>query len=318
MKRKLVSVLGIMVASSLLLVGCGSSSTTTPDPTPAASSTPAAPSTPSTPSTPDPTPADSSTNGLSGKITIAGSTTVQSPMEKLQAAYEVINPDVVIEVQGIGSSAGVKAAGDGTVDIGMASREIKDSERDEYGLNEITIAKDAIAVVIHPSNTVTDLSLDQIKDIFEGTITNWSEVGGPDLDIVVVTREEGSGTRAAFEEIVGLEMKIGDATVSSIVGTAVTQEGTGAVKATTAAQEGGIGFVSLGYIDDTVSAINVGGAEPNVENVLSGSYEISRPLLILTNDDTSAVVDDFIDFILGKEGQTIMADQSYVPVGDTN
>ncbi|OON94782.1 MAG: phosphate-binding protein [Candidatus Epulonipiscioides saccharophilum] len=245
-------------------------------------------------------------------IKVVGSTTVAAPMEKLDEAYSLIQPDINIEVQGVGSSAGVKAAGDGTADIGMASREIKESEK-ELGLNEIVIAKDAIAVVTHPANTVKNLTKEQVKDIFEGTITNWSEVGGADKDIIVICREDGSGTRSAFEEIIGLEKDFNGKTVSSVVPTAVIQEGNGAVKATVASKESGIGFVSLGYIDDTVSPLNINGVEPSVTNTLAGDYTISRPLLILTKGEESAELQEFIEFILGEQGQEIIS-ENYIPV----
>ncbi|OOB80273.1 MAG: hypothetical protein BEN19_05815 [Epulopiscium sp. Nuni2H_MBin003] len=244
------------------------------------------------------------------KIIVVGSTTVAAPMEKLEEAYEQI-ANVDIEIQGVGSSAGIQAAANGTANIGMASREIKESEK-ELGLEEIVIAKDSIAIVVHPSNPVDDLTIEQVKDIYEGTITNWSEVGGENQPILVICREDGSGTRGAFEEIIGLEMDIEGVTVSSVVQTAVIQEGNGAVKATTAAQENGIGFVSLGYIDDTISAIKINGVEPTVETTLAGDYKISRPLLLVTSGDQGAAVDDFIEYIL-SDGQEIVA-ETYIPV----
>ncbi|ONI43969.1 hypothetical protein AN641_08830 [Candidatus Epulonipiscioides gigas] len=278
MKTKLLVSLGMILATGAVFVGCGSAQD----------------------------------QGASNTIKVVGSTTVAAPMEKLDEAYALVNPDVTIEVQGVGSSAGVKAAGDGTANIGMASREIKESEKN-LGLTETVIAKDAIAVVTHPSNSVKDLTMEQVKDIFEGTITNWNEIGGADADIIVVCREDGSGTRSAFEEIVGLEKDFNGKTVSSVVQTAVIQEGNGAVKATVASQENGIGFVSLGYIDDTVAPLSIGGVEATVENTLSGNYKISRPLLILTKAEQSSEVTEFIDFILSDAGQEIVS-ESYIPV----
>ncbi len=309
MKRKFLSTLAMLMTGSVLLVGCS-----TADDGSASNGTSAVAESPVV-TNQEPVADVVLDDSLSGKISIAGSTTVASPMEKLQDAFKSVEPGIVIEIQGVGSSAGVKAAADGTAQIGMASREITDSERDEYGLNEIVIAKDAIAVVVHPDNPIDDLTMEQVKDLFEGTITNWSELGGNDQAVAVICREDGSGTRAAFEEIVGLEMDLGGIPVSSVVPTAIIQEGTGAVKATTAAQEGGIGFVSLGYIDDTIKAITIEGASPSVEDTLSGAYPISRPLLILTNGEVAPEVDAFINYILGSEGQAILEAENYVPVG---
>ncbi|MGL4800403.1 MAG: phosphate ABC transporter substrate-binding protein [Cellulosilyticaceae bacterium] len=249
---------------------------------------------------------------VGAKITTVGSTTVAVPMEALADTYKEKNPDVVIEVQGVGSSAGVKAAHEKTADIGMASREIKDSEK-EYGLKETVIAFDGIAMVIHPSNGVSNLTKEQVKDIFNGTVTNWSEVGGADQAIVVVTREDGSGTRSAFEEIVGLTEKRDDKEVSTIVQTALVAEGNGAIRANVASKEGAIGFVSLGYIDETVKAVSIDGVVPTVEGIKDGSYTISRPLLILTQPEVSQDVQAFVDFILSPEGQEVVSDK-YIPV----
>ena len=246
------------------------------------------------------------------KITAVGSTTVQVPMETLADTYKEKNENVVIEVQGVGSSAGVKAAHEKTADIGMVSRSLKDSEK-EYGLTETTIAFDGIAVMVHPSNGVTNLTQEQVKGIFEGTITNWSEVGGEDKDIIVVTREDGSGTRAAFEEIVGLKEKRDDKEVSTITASALVTDGNGTIKATVASKDGAIGYISLGFVDDTVQAIAVDGVTPSVTAIQDGSYAISRPLLILTQPDMSTDVKAFVDFILSDEGQDVVSEK-YIPV----
>ncbi len=248
----------------------------------------------------------------SQKITAVGSTTVTVPMEVLADKYTAINPDVVIEVQGVGSSAGIKAANEKTASIGMASRAVKESEK-AYGLTETVIAYDGIAIVLHPSNGVADLTKEQVKGIYEGTITNWSEVGGKDQEIVVVTREDGSGTRAAFEEIIGLQMDKDGKTISSIVPTALVGEGNGTIKATVASKEAAVGFVSLGYIDETVKAVSIDGVVASVENIKNDTYTVSRPLLIVTQKDVEENVNDFIDFILSSEGQAIVS-ENYITV----
>lgn len=289
MKKKLLASISVLLLGSMILTGCGSLA--------GAAGTSDAP-------------ADKTTG--SAKIQAVGSTTVAVPMEELAAKYKEQKPDAVIEVQGVGSSAGVKAAHEKTADIGLVSREIKDSEK-EYGLTETVIAYDGIAIVINPANGIEDLSSEQIKGIFEGTITNWNEVGGADEDIIIVTREDGSGTRSAFEEILGLQKEIGDKKVSSIAQSALVAEGNGTIKATVASKVGAIGFVSLGYIDDTVSAINVDGVVPTPESVKAGEYSISRPLLILTQPDAPAHVQEYVDFILGAEGQAVVSEK-YIPI----
>jgi len=218
------------------------------------------------------------------------------------------NPDVQIDVQGGGSSVGVKSAGEGTVDIGMASREIKDSEKTEFPeLKIYTIARDGIAIVVHPGVAVDGLTKDQVRDIFSGAITNWSEVGGPDKAIVVVSREEGSGTRGAFEEMV-----MGEEAV--IVDTAILQPSNGAVKATVSTTEDSIAFLSFGYLDTSVKALAIDGVDATVANALNGTYPIVRPLTMLTNGEPEGVVKAFLDFILSDAGQAIIEEEGYLPV----
>ena len=285
MKNKLFRLLGVAVLGMAMLTGCaGEDAGTNP----------------------------AQTNGENSKIVAVGSTTVAVPMEELANKYKEINPNVVVEVQGVGSSAGVKAATEGTADIGMSSREIKEEEKRD-DLEVITIAYDGIAVVINPANGVTDLTAQNVKDIFEGTVTNWSEVGGVDQDIIVVTREDGSGTRGAFEELLGLQKEIGDKKVSSISQGALVAEGNGTIKATVASKEGAIGFVSLGFVDETVKAISIDGVVPTSETVKGGEYSISRPLLIVTNKEGTEETKQFVDFILGDEGQEIVSEK-YISV----
>lgn len=239
------------------------------------------------------------------KISIVGSTTIAEPMEKLVEAYKEAGSTDDIEVQGNGSSAGIKAAIDGTADIGMASRELSEEEKSS-GITETVIAYDGIAVVVNPVNGVTALTQDQVKGIFEGTITNWSEVGGNDQDIIIVTREAGSGTRSAFEEIVGL---LDDSKASTITDTALVSEGTGAVMATVASKEAAVGFISLGYMDDTVKAVDIDGVTPSTDTVKAGEYKISRPLLLVAQPTIKPEAQAVIDFITGDVGQEIMSEK---------
>jgi phosphate transport system substrate-binding protein len=253
-------------------------------------------------------PATEAPAGASGQISVAGSTTVQPLAEKLAEAYSAGNPGVSIDVQGGGSSVGVKSAGQGVADVGMASREVKDSEKEEYpDLVIFTVARDGIAIVAHPDVAVDGLTKDQVGSIFAGETTNWSEVGGPDKLIIVVSREEGSGTRAAFEEMV-----MGEDTV--IVDTAILLPSNGAVRTTVSTTPDAIGYLSFGYLDDTVKPIPVDGVEPTEENASSGAYPIVRPLNMLTRGEPTGVVKAWLDFILGAEGQKIVAEEGFIPV----
>jgi len=245
---------------------------------------------------------------LSGTVTLAGSTTVQPLAEMFAEAFMAANPDVVITVQGGGSSVGVKAAAGGTADIGMASREVKDSEMTEFPeLNVFVIARDGIAIVASPDLAVDDLTIDQIKGIFGGTITNWKEVGGADAAIIVVSREEGSGTRAAFEEMVlGEDVLITD--------TAILQPSNGSVRTTVSTTPNSIGYLSFGYLDESVKALMVEGVAPTEENAANGTYAIVRPLNMITNGAPKGVVKAFLNFILSAEGQAIVSEEGYIAV----
>jgi phosphate transport system substrate-binding protein len=257
-----------------------------------------------------PTDAPPAPAGLSGQIQLAGSTTVQPLAEVLGEAFMAQNPDLVIEVQGGGSSVGVTSAGEGTVDIGNASRNVKDSEFEQFpDLQVFTIAYDGIAVVTHPDVELPSLSIEQVQSIFAGEITNFSEVGGPDAPITVVSREEGSGTRAAFEELV---MEHGDAD-KVITENALLQQSNGQVRTTVASTPNTIAYLSFGFLDDSTRGTPIDGVEPKVENVKNGSYLIFRPLNMLTNGAPNELAQAFLDFILGPEGQEIVA-QDYIAV----
>jgi phosphate transport system substrate-binding protein len=242
---------------------------------------------------------------LSGTVTEAGSTTVQPLAEELAKAFMAKNSDVTITIQGGGSSTGVKSAADGTVDIGAASRELKDSEKG-LGLVVHVLARDGIALITHPSQTVSNLTIDQIRQIYAGEITNWSEVGGADAKIDVVSREEGSGTRTAFEEMV-----MGEDAV--IIATAILQSSNGAIKTTVASDKNAIGFISFGYLDTTVKALGVNGIAGTVANAKNGTYPIVRPLLLLTKGEPTGLVKEFIDYCLSDAGQEIVG-KDYITV----
>ena len=251
---------------------------------------------------------------LSGQIQLAGSTTVQPLAEELAAVFMDANPDVSIDIQGGGSSVGVTSAGEGTVDIGNASREIKDSEMEEFPeLQVFTIAYDGIAIVVNPDVELDGLTADEVQAIFAGEITNFSEVGGPDAAITVVSREEGSGTRSAFEELV-MEYKddAGEKQIKPIVESALLQQSNGQVRTVVSTTPNTIAFLSFGFLDDSVKAVSIEGVEPTVANVKNGTYAIFRPLNMLTNGAPSELAQAFLDYVLG-DGQTIVA-EDYITV----
>jgi phosphate transport system substrate-binding protein len=244
-------------------------------------------------------------DGLSGTIAIAGSTTVQPIASAAAEAFMDLHPDVTVTVQGGGSGTGVTQVGQGTVDIGNASREIKSSEMEEYpDLVPTAIAADGIAVVVNPGNGIDTLTIEQIKAIFTGEITNWSEVGGSDSEIVIVIREDGSGTRATFEELVHNK-------VSPAAG-ALQKPSNGAVKTTVAQTPNAIGYMGLGYLDESVKVIRVNNVIASEATILNGSYPISRNLYMITDGAPAGLAKEFIDFVLSAEGQEIVAEEGFI------
>jgi phosphate transport system substrate-binding protein len=285
---------------ALLLASCG----TTPEPTKAPEFTQA----PAAQPTRAPT-------GLRGQLQLAGSTTVQPLAEKLAEAFMKLNPDLTIEIQGGGSSVGVTSAGQGTVDIGNASREIKDSELEQFpNLQVFTIAFDGIAIVTNPGVELPSLTVEQVRNIFAGEITNFKDVGGPDAPITIVSREEGSGTRAAFEELVmTYKDAVGESQTKPIFEKALLQQSNGQVRTTVATTPNSIGYLSFGFLDESIRAVPVEGADPVVDNVKNGSYPIVRPLNMLTNGAPTELADAFISYVLSPLGQEIVA-EDYVTV----
>ena len=282
---------------TLLLAACGS----TPEPTQILEA--------------KPTEAPATGGSAEGKLSLAGSTTVQPLAEVLSEAYMEMNPDLVIEVQGGGSSVGVTSAGEGTVDIGMASRAIKSSEFEKFpDLQVFTIARDGIAIVTNPGTELPSLSVEQVRNIFAGEITNFSEVGGPNALITVVSREEGSGTRAAFEELV-MEFKdaSGEKQSKLITENALLQQSNGQVRTTVSTTPNSIGYISFGFLDDSTAPVTIDGVEPTVDNVKNNSYTIARPLNMLTKGAPNELAQVYLDFVLSDAGQTIVA-EDYISV----
>ena len=244
-----------------------------------------------------------SAEGDTAKITISGSTSVGPTMEVLAEVYEK-NNDVNIEVQQVGSSAGIKNTIDGTSDLGMSSRDLKDEETKEVDGTQIAI--DGIAVITNTANKVTNLTSEQVKDIFTGKITNWKEVGGEDAQIVVVSREDGSGTRDGFQDILGFES-------DELTKDAQICDGSGNVKSTVEGNENAIAYISFGYLGDTLNDVKIDGVEPTDANVVDGKYPISRPFIVVNKKDgLSDVAKAFVDFIMSEEGQNIVAEEGFI------
>jgi phosphate transport system substrate-binding protein len=246
-------------------------------------------------------------------ITIDGSTTVLPIAQKAAETYMNEHSDVNISVQGTGSGNGIASLIDGTTDIADSSRDITQNEIDRAKTNgvnpyETVIAHDAISVVVNPDNGVNALTVDQVKKIFTGQITNWNEVNGPDMPIVVVTRDSSSGTYESF-----LELALGKG--SNITDKAIVQASNQTVKNTVATTKGAIGYIGLGYVDSSVKAISYDGVMPSKESAANHTYKLSRELYMFTNGQPTGAVKDFIDFVLSPEGQNIVEEEGFVKIG---
>jgi len=244
----------------------------------------------------------------SNSVTISGSTSVGAVMEPLVEEYKKgEGKGTDIEVQQIGSSSGIKNTIDGTSEIGMTSRDLKEGEK-QASLKETQIAIDGIAVIINKENKVKDLTIEQIKEIYTGKITNWKEVGGDNSPIVVVSREDGSGTREGFETIIGYAAE-------ELVNSAIISDGSGNIKTTVAGNKNSIGYISLGYVDKEVNSISISGVEATVDNVKSNKYPILRPFLLVNKpEELSDKGQAFIDYILSEDGQKVVEEHGFVGV----
>ena len=238
-------------------------------------------------------------------ISIAGSTTVLPVAQAAAEEYMNQHSNADIQVSGGGSGVGATSVIGGTADIGMLSRDLKASEKEGNTLKEFVVGKDGIALVGHPSNTVSDLSLEQVKAIYQGTITNWNEVGGADSEIVLIGRDSSSGTREFFTEFV-LNKEDAAKEMQEL-------NSNGAVAQAVSITPGAIGYVSLEYVDDSLKAFSIGGVAPTVDNVISGIYEINRPLLMITSGEPEGLAADYLAFILSEEGQQILKDSGFIP-----
>ncbi|MDH7512193.1 MAG: phosphate ABC transporter substrate-binding protein [Clostridiales bacterium] len=236
-------------------------------------------------------------------LTVAGSTSIQPFADHWAEVYMHEHPGYTVNVQGGGSSAGIQAAKSGAADIGMSSRELKDDEKD---LLEIVVARDGLAVIVHPENPVDDLSLVQVQNIFAGNIRSWKYAGGPDREIHVVTREEGSGTRGAFQEMV-----MGK---SRIFPRAIVQDSNGTVREIVANDPASIGYISLGLVNERVKAVRLNGVEPSHEHIEEKKYALVRPFLFVTSGPPKPAAQDFINFVLSREGQELVERDGLIPV----
>ena len=236
-------------------------------------------------------------------VTLAGSTSIMPFTEKLAEHFMIDHPEFVINVQGGGSTAGIQACLNKTIDIGMSSRQLK---QEETVLNEILICYDGISVVVHPRNQVSALTLEQIRGIFSGRIRNWKELGWIDRKIDAVTREEGSGTRGSFEELIMKNEEIYDGIM--------VQDSNGSVKEVVATDPYAIGYISLGLVDNRVRALSIDGIYASVENIKTKKYKIVRPFLFLTYGDINDNVIIFINFVISKDGQNILKKEGLIGI----
>lgn len=228
-------------------------------------------------------------------------------MEKESERFEQLNPQVNVQINQLGSSAGIKDAINGTVEIGMSSHDLKNEEK-SHGLVEVEIAIDGMAIITSKDNKIDSLKLSQIRDIYIGKIRNWKDVGGKDPEIVVVSREEGSGTRDVFQKIVGY-------TSEELINNAIIGDGSGNIKTTVAGNNHAIGFISFEYLDDSVNKVKIDGIEPNAENVKDNKYKLARTFLLVYKEEyLKESGNKLIDFVLSEEGQNIVEENGLIRI----
>ena len=278
--KKFWTILASATLALTLLAGCGSSGNA-----PASSAASSAPS--------------GGDTELTGSVATDGSTSMKSVIGALGESFQNANSGVTFTYNPTGSGSGIQAVSEGRCDIGLASRSLKDDEK-SAGLTETVLAYDGIAVVVSPENPVSDLTIEQIADIYTGKITNWKDVGGNDAEIVLIGREAGSGTRDGFESITGTEEAC-----------QYRQEltSTGDVIATVSQNPNAIGYASLSAVKDTVKALSVGGVAPSEDTVKDGSYVIQRPFVLVTKDGVtlSPAAQAFLDYALSADAAPIIA-----------
>lgn len=250
----------------------------------------------------------STSNTASSKLQVAGSTSVQPHAEVLAKAFQQNSSGIQVYVQGGGSSAGIQAVGSGTAEIGMSSRDVKASEMSKYPtLEPVAIAVDGIAIIVSPKNTVSNLTMNQTRDIFTGKITNWNQLGGSDAKINVINREEGSGTRDGIQTIV---LKGGNFSGG------IVQSSTGAVRTTVSQDANAIGYISSAEVDSSVKAVSIDGVAPTYDNIANRAYKIQRDLFFVTKGDPSGLASQFLNFTLGPTGQALLKSDGLVPISE--
>ena len=289
-RRSFLTVCGAAAAAAAL-TACGGSTSSA-----AASSTSAAASS-----------AASSTAALSGNVATGGSTSMKNVIAALTEGFAEVEPGVTVSYDPTGSGAGITGATDKTLDIGLSSRALKDDEKAD--VDGTTIALDGIAIIVNNASKVEDLTVDQLKQMFTGEITNWSEVGGDDGEIVLIGREAGSGTRDGFESIVD---------VKDSCKYAQELTATGAVISAVEANPLAIGYASLSAVGDTVKMVTVGGVECSEETVKDGSYEVQRPFVFVTNKSValSEQAQAFFDFVTSADAADLIRTAGAVPVNE--
>ena len=291
--KRIVSI-ALCLVLALSLAACGQTAA------PAATTAPAASAAPATEA-----PATTAAAKLSGTVATDGSTSMEKVVGALGEAFMEANPDTTFTYNPTGSGSGIQAVQEGRCDIGLSSRALKDAEK-EAGLTETVLAYDGIAMIVNPANPVEDLSLEQIADIYTGKITNWSEVGGNDSQIVLIGREAGSGTRGGFEEIVGV-----------VDACQYRQElsSTGDVITTVAQNPDAIGYASLAAVKDTVKALKVAGVTPTEATVKDGTYTIQRPFVLATKtgEKLNDVAQAFFDYVTSADAGEIITAAGAVP-----
>ena len=293
MKKILSVLLGITLILSLAACAGTTAPETTPVSTTAATTAAAVPETSAAP------------KELSGTVSTDGSTSMDKVIGALSEAFMEANGKVTVTYNPTGSGTGIQAVQEGRCDIGLSSRGLKDEEK-ASGLKETVLAYDGIAVIVNPANTVEDLTLEQIADIYTGKITNWSELGGSDSEIVLIGREAGSGTRSGFEEIVE---------VKDLCQYRQELSSTGDVIATVAQNPGAIGYASLASVKDTVKAVKVGGVTPSEETVKDGTYAIQRPFVLVTKEGVTLgeAAQAFFDYALSQDANPVVIAAGVVP-----
>jgi len=278
----------VLVLGSVGLVGCGNSASAT------GSST-------------------GEDSGLSGALNVEGSDTMVNLANLWAEQFMTANPNVNIAVKGGGSGNGIAALINGTADFANASREMKPEEIDQAKANsvnavETTVARDGIAVIVNPANSVTGLTMDQLGKIYRGEITNWKDVGGGDQEIVLLSRDSSSGTYEYFKEaVVGKDKNYAKSAKLLASSQAIVDETQGNAAA--------IGYVGVGYESSDIKVLEIDGVSASVETVSDNSYPISRKLYVYSNGEPTGVGKSFIDWILGPQGQKVVEDEGFVPVG---